>query len=138
MSVSRAGFDFPAAGACNVAKMKTHAFEPWRLAVSGDPAPILSLIRAEFADMDGRIDPPSSMHRLTEAGVTRQAETGEVWVIGPAQASPNAAKPAARGKPRRFFRCRRILDFLNTSTEGTDPSVRFHTPMSPATDKCFW
>lgn len=66
--------------------MNAQSDEPWRLAVNDDPAPILSLIRAEFASMEGRIDPPSSMHRLTEAGVTRQAETGEVWVIGPAQA----------------------------------------------------
>ncbi|HCQ64909.1 MAG TPA: N-acetyltransferase [Rhodobacteraceae bacterium] len=59
---------------------------PRRFTTSEDPAPILALIRAEFADMDGRIDPPSSMHRLTEAGVVAQAGTGEVWGIGPAQA----------------------------------------------------
>ena len=32
--------------------------------------------------MEGRIDPPSSMHRLTEAAIADQARTGEVWVTG--------------------------------------------------------
>jgi N-acetylglutamate synthase-like GNAT family acetyltransferase len=31
--------------------------------------------------MEGRIDPPSSMHRLTAATIVQQAETGEIWVI---------------------------------------------------------
>lgn len=31
--------------------------------------------------MDGRIDPPSSMHRLRLEDVARQAREGEVWVI---------------------------------------------------------
>lgn len=59
---------------------------PRRFAPGDDPAPVLALIRATFAFMDGRIDPPSSMHRLTEADIARQAETGEVWVIGPGSA----------------------------------------------------
>ncbi|WP_233557069.1 GNAT family N-acetyltransferase [Gemmobacter lutimaris] len=45
-------------------------------------APVLALIRAAFAYMDGRIDPPSSMHRLTEADLSTEAGAGEVWVIG--------------------------------------------------------
>ena len=32
--------------------------------------------------MEGRIDPPSSMHRLTEAAIADQARTGEVWIAG--------------------------------------------------------
>ena len=72
---------------------------PVRLTTGDDPAPVLALIRTAFAYMDGRIDPPSSMHRLDAAEVARQAETGEVWVIGPA-ADPSAcvfftAKPGA-------------------------------------------
>lgn len=59
---------------------------PWRFGPGDDPAPILALIRAGFADMEGRIDPPSSMHRLTDDAILRQAETGEVWAIGPASA----------------------------------------------------
>lgn len=47
---------------------------------------LLALIRGAFAFMEGRIDPPSSMHRLTEADIARQAVDGEVWVIGPSGA----------------------------------------------------
>ena len=43
---------------------------------------LLRLIQEAFADMEGRIDPPSSMHRLTPEAIARQAETGEVWAIG--------------------------------------------------------
>jgi GNAT superfamily N-acetyltransferase len=43
---------------------------------------LLALIRAAFADMEGRIDPPSSVHRLQAADLARQAESGEVWVMG--------------------------------------------------------
>jgi predicted N-acetyltransferase YhbS len=42
---------------------------------------LLRLIQTSFAYMEGRIDPPSSMHRLTSAEIARHAETGEVWVI---------------------------------------------------------
>lgn len=34
---------------------------------------LLSLIRASFAYMDGRIDPPSSAHALTAASLNRKA-----------------------------------------------------------------
>lgn len=48
---------------------------------------VLTLIQSTFAFMDGRIDPPSSMHRLTLDSVSAHAGTGEVWVIGdPVQA----------------------------------------------------
>lgn len=43
---------------------------------------VLALIRASFAYMDGRIDPPSSMHRLTLAALERHCETGEIWALG--------------------------------------------------------
>jgi ribosomal protein S18 acetylase RimI-like enzyme len=43
---------------------------------------LLALIQAEFAFMEGRIDPPSSMHALTPDAIALQARTGEVWVIG--------------------------------------------------------
>lgn len=32
--------------------------------------------------MEGRIDPPSSLRNLTPEALTRQAATGEIWVIG--------------------------------------------------------
>jgi GNAT superfamily N-acetyltransferase len=39
-----------------------------------------ALLRTEFAYMDGRVDPPSSMGRLTVAELA--SGPGEVWVIG--------------------------------------------------------
>lgn len=54
-----------------------------RRAVPGeDWTALLALIRTAFAGMEGRIDPPSSMHRLTPDAIARQAAEGEVWVIG--------------------------------------------------------
>ena len=44
--------------------------------------PLVDLIRAAFAGMAGRIDPPSSAERLTGAAIRRQARIGEVWVTG--------------------------------------------------------
>lgn len=55
---------------------------PYRVIAPYDWSGLLALIRAEFAYMDGVIDPPSSMHRLTEADLARQAEVGEVWAVG--------------------------------------------------------
>ena len=75
-----------ASGGSIFSKKKEGAMTPVRLTTGDDPAPVLALIRTAFAYMDGRIDPPSSMHRLDAAEVARQAETGEVWVIGPADA----------------------------------------------------
>ncbi len=43
-------------------------------------AAVLTLIRESFAGMDGRIDPPSSMHTLTLADLSDAKH--EVWVIG--------------------------------------------------------
>lgn len=50
-----------------------------------DPAvwpPILALLQEAFAYMEGRIDPPSSLRDLTPEALTRQAEVGEIWIIG--------------------------------------------------------
>lgn len=46
-------------------------------------ADILDLIRDSFAYMDGRIDPPSSMHNLTVKCLAQQAAPSEVWSLGP-------------------------------------------------------
>ncbi|HCE70894.1 MAG TPA: N-acetyltransferase, partial [Ruegeria sp.] len=55
---------------------------PYRIAPdSPQIGAILALIRDSFAFMDGRIDPPSSMHRLTEQAVAAQAAAGEVWAL---------------------------------------------------------
>lgn len=55
---------------------------PYRATAPFDWAALLRLIRAEFAYMAARIDPPSSMQRLTEADIAAKAESGEVWVVG--------------------------------------------------------
>ena len=57
-----------------------------RIATAADFPQILHLIRESFAYMDARIDPPSSMHRMSVASIAGQAETGEIWLIdGPAE-----------------------------------------------------
>lgn len=43
---------------------------------------VLKLIQTSFAYMESRIDPPSSMHRLTLASISKHCESGEVWTIG--------------------------------------------------------
>lgn len=49
----------------------------------GDPAlpALLMLIQTSFAYMEGRIDPPSSLHRLELDDVRAQARNAEVWAI---------------------------------------------------------
>ena len=54
----------------------TRATDPY------DWTTILRLIRQEFAFMERRIDPPSSMLTLTAEAIAIQARTGEVWVTG--------------------------------------------------------
>ncbi|WP_424944507.1 GNAT family N-acetyltransferase [Aliiroseovarius crassostreae] len=50
-----------------------------------DDAPwVLALIQRAFAAHDGRIDPPSSMHRMSVADVETQIAEHEVWGIGQA------------------------------------------------------
>lgn len=56
--------------------------QPQRLTPTDNPAPVLALIRAAFAGMEGRVDPPSSARDLTEDSVRAQAAQGEVWRIG--------------------------------------------------------
>ena len=57
--------------------------KPVRLSPTDSVIPdILKLIQDSFAYMEDRIDPPSSMHRLTVEDIAAQCETGEVWCIG--------------------------------------------------------
>ena len=53
-----------------------------RLIMPGEPAmaEVLHLIRDEFACMDGVIDPPYSMHHLTQEALC--AGPGAVWAMG--------------------------------------------------------
>lgn len=64
-------------------RAEEEALSPRRLQ-PGDPAlaEVLRLIRTEFAYMDGRIDPPSSMHRLDAAVLEAQAAGQEIWASG--------------------------------------------------------
>ena len=55
---------------------------PYRCVDPFDWGAILALLRAEFAYMQGVVDPPSSLHRLTEEDIAEQARAGEVWAIG--------------------------------------------------------
>jgi GNAT superfamily N-acetyltransferase len=56
--------------------------EPVRVAPGYPRWPaVLHLIHDAFAFMEGRIDPPSSAHRLTVAEMSVQAASGAVWVV---------------------------------------------------------
>lgn len=88
----------------------------------GDPrlAEVLRLIRDSFAFMDGRIDPPSSMHRLTLEEMERQAGQAEVWALGDPVAACVVLTPkpdclylgklAVNGRLRRAGLARRLVD----------------------------
>lgn len=68
---------------------------PVRRAGAGeDWGALLALIRAAFAAMEGRVDPPSSVHRLTEAEIAR---AGIVLVAGEAEAPLGCVLCGARG-----------------------------------------
>lgn len=73
---------------------------PYRVAPdSPQVGVVLSLIRDSFAFMDGRIDPPSSMHRLTEKAVADHAARHEIWAIG----TPPLAVVFLTAKPGRLY-----------------------------------
>lgn len=56
--------------------------QPRRAVEPFDWTEVLTLIRREFAYMEGRIDPPSSMARMSTEDLAEQARQGEIWVIG--------------------------------------------------------
>ncbi|WP_138466341.1 N-acetyltransferase [Poseidonocella sp. HB161398] len=51
-------------------------------AASPEIPAMLALIRTSFAYMEARIDPPSSMLRLTETALRDSCATAELWVSG--------------------------------------------------------
>ncbi|MEO0372069.1 MAG: GNAT family N-acetyltransferase [Pseudomonadota bacterium] len=56
--------------------------KPTRLSPDSAAIPqVLSLVQRSFAFMEGRTDPPSSMHRLTEDAIAQHCRTGEVWTM---------------------------------------------------------
>ena len=64
---------------------------PYRVQAPYDWQSLLALIQTAFAHMDGRIDPPSSMHALTEADLARQSTKAEIWAISPDPKAPPVA-----------------------------------------------
>lgn len=61
-----------------------------------DPAlpKVLTLLRDSFAYMEGRIDPPSSLGRMTLTDLAREAAQNEVWITpGPAACVILTPKP---------------------------------------------
>lgn len=56
--------------------------KPVQVKAPYDWSGLRDLISTAFAGMDGRVDPPSSIHRLTSKDIERQAQAGEIWVIG--------------------------------------------------------
>ena len=54
------------------------ALTPYRAEHSFDWDAALALIRRAFAEMEGRINPPSSLHHFT----ARDLQAGEFWCIG--------------------------------------------------------
>jgi ribosomal protein S18 acetylase RimI-like enzyme len=64
--------------------------QPFLAADPFDWPALLALISRAFASMEGRIDPPSSLHRLTPQGL---AVSGEVWVMGQPAVACMVLKP---------------------------------------------
>jgi GNAT superfamily N-acetyltransferase len=93
---------------------------PYRATHPYDWPALLGLIRDAFAPLEGRIDPPSSVHALTAATLIEQARTGEAWVIGdppvacviltPRPASLYIGKLAVAGTERRQGHARRLIE----------------------------
>jgi ribosomal protein S18 acetylase RimI-like enzyme len=85
---------------------------------------LLALIRAEFAFMDGRIDPPTSMHALTAEAIADQARTGEIWFIDhppvacifltPKPEALYLGKLAVAASHRRQGLARQLIDLAET------------------------
>ena len=55
---------------------------PRRMTAQGDLAAVHALLMDSFAYMEGVIDPPSSMMRMTVADLARDAAQNELWVLG--------------------------------------------------------
>jgi ribosomal protein S18 acetylase RimI-like enzyme len=81
---------------------------------------LLHLIQTEFAFMDGRINPPSSMHALTASTLAAQSRTSEIWATGhpphaciiltPQPQSLYIGKLAVAASHRRQGIARRLID----------------------------
>lgn len=74
--------------------------EPWRVAPD-DPAlaSVLLLLQGAFSYMDGRIDPPSSLQKVTPDQFAKTAAEAELWAIG----LPPKACVVLRPQPGRLY-----------------------------------
>ena len=56
---------------------------PVSITIDSDTIPdILDLVQRTFAYMEPRINPPSSMYRMTVASIKEHCAAGEIWAIG--------------------------------------------------------
>ncbi|NVK13245.1 MAG: GNAT family N-acetyltransferase [Rhodobacteraceae bacterium] len=80
----------------------------------GDPClrDVLDLIQRSFAFMEGRIDPPSSMHRLSLAALQEQCRHGEIWAIG----TPPAACVFLTSRPDCLYLGKLVVDAPHRGT----------------------
>ena len=81
--------------------------KPTRLTPESDAlGDVLSLVQRSFAFMEGRIDPPSSMHRLTTDAIAQQCRDGEVWTLD----NPIAACIFLSPKPEALYISKLAVD----------------------------
>ena len=64
---------------------------PRRMLPQEDMRGVLALLHEAFAYMEGVIDPPSSLHRMSLQDLRRDAEGNELWVIDAGPGSTPAA-----------------------------------------------
>lgn len=109
-----------------------------RLGPNDDLQALLHLMRRAFADMEGRIDPPSSLNSLTVPMLSDASNRSEIWAIGDKPLacmiltrrpstlymSKLAVDPSARGKGH----ARRLIDHALTRTRELGlPSLSLQT-----------
>ncbi len=71
-----------------------------RRAVEGeDWVQLMVVLRAAFAGMEGRIDPPSSLTRMGTADLADIAKAAEIWVIG----TPAVATVTLTARPDALY-----------------------------------
>jgi ribosomal protein S18 acetylase RimI-like enzyme len=110
-------------------------------ALATDPAlwpAILTLLHDAFAYMDGRIDPPSSLHVLTPQSFTDQTTRGEIWTLGHPPVAcvfltpkPHAlyiGKLAVAASQRRQGLARQLIDLAATRARALHlPALELQT-----------
>jgi len=94
-----------------------------------DPAlqDVLALIRTCFAEHDGVVDPPSSMHRMTLETLQNEARQGEVWstdlacmILTPQPATLYLGKLAVAPQARRKGLARGMIRHAITRAQALD------------------